>query len=613
MKSIPILSRILIQLIFIFFFLSCDPFSYEPEGENVVDIKIPANTMSIQLGNLAQGDTIYAWGEIHFSFSNQIHRTDIVSSTLYLDTKIINSQLNYQEAPSFESYDYPNGIYTLKLVVLSKTNSGSLADKLNTEVFRNEYSWIMYIDNSPLPTQGIQMSETADGRLKLTWNKYNGPGFQNYTLSYGHDHFNTSENHQILISNPNVTEWVDSDFVGGYASVSFVLKAKNRSSNSILLSKTFTKTEITTLGNNSQNTITVNYTKTPFAGNFNKYILQRRVNIFNLETFYDIDSTDDINKTSLRDSSIIFGSPLLYRVLTRAVRSGVYSDLKESQFGELKFIPISRLYYFPEKQSIYLYGDNSVQRIDPLTLDILASSNDAYEFEISSNGNHAVSLGSDHYGPANWRKKVHVMNPMTLAKEKTISLDKVFNKSQIHTHRAFPDDAGNVLMNVYSTAINIFFRGTTVMGLSSETIKIFEPYLHYIYEATPDRKYFTQSDGLAFHVADTSIVQVDNWPSYKHWVNDHDYIKSNPNGQIEIIDATTQQVVTTYTLSQSIELTGISLDLANKMLGGKSGQYYWIFSTENGSLLKKIPVSQPCFFASSTLFSQNGYVLKLKL
>jgi hypothetical protein len=181
-----------------------------PDSDNVA-----ASLSLIDLVNYNQGDTIDLFGTTSFNFSLSGNHGAIESGTIFLGNGDSWTRLSNTNGNSFtiNLKQLTNGIFVLRLELITKTGSGSLADAVGAEKFNLTLKWVVRVDLS-LPPLPVPTFSVEDGYLTLRWLPYSKSNFQYYevkrTLWNG-----SSVLYQI--NDKQTSTWRDEDYVGGYA------------------------------------------------------------------------------------------------------------------------------------------------------------------------------------------------------------------------------------------------------------------------------------------------------------------------------------------------------------------------------------------------------------
>lgn len=191
---------------------------YEPEGEFVAKPQ-PADYSKVKLSLDALEDTVYisAYTQVTYSIQDfePLGYSDVF---VWIGDELIYEGNSFVGVINIDPLAIGTGVYKLRLELLTSSGSGSLADKMLLEYTTLYKEVVLVIEADPPPPRVLTV-KAEDGTLMLRWNAFTEWNFANYVIfKYtswnGVDYFmvKTTE-----INDPQITEWRDEGFVGGYA------------------------------------------------------------------------------------------------------------------------------------------------------------------------------------------------------------------------------------------------------------------------------------------------------------------------------------------------------------------------------------------------------------
>jgi hypothetical protein len=316
-KNIGIIERI--SLFFIFCFISCE---YNPSGSYHKDISIQVPQVHVTLNN--NSDTIAVCQTAYFEYSVDIGACKLYKINFYLDDEIIYTSREKATSIPFLSRNYEDGIYTLTMEIITGSGTGSLADNLGEEVFIFYKNWVVLIYNGPPTPVEIKNIQFVNGRLEITWQKYDKPNFWRYNLYRGsitrYGYFSSKMITHFI--DQNITSCIDWGYIGGDITYRVDVNALGIVAEGIPMDFSFRKTEI--IGYEILDSIKVRliWSKCPVPLNFYKYTLEKHSRpdiiggLISYEEFYT--STD----TTWIDNDVNNGDTYYYRIIT-------YSDASD--------------------------------------------------------------------------------------------------------------------------------------------------------------------------------------------------------------------------------------------------------------------------------------------
>lgn len=195
------------------FLLGC---AYEPSEEFFNEVKSIEPLFSIDLSEYNDRDTILLEQPTTFNFNVDIsHPSTIQIAEVLLDSKPIVASYSGTGVFTLSQSYIAIGTHLLTIQFKAKSNSGSLADKLDAETFQIWRSWVLKVvryDNDPPPTPELNITE-MNGRLRLDWTRFTKKNFISYKLTVS-----GTPNREIVFNDSLSTFWVDSSFLWGSAS-----------------------------------------------------------------------------------------------------------------------------------------------------------------------------------------------------------------------------------------------------------------------------------------------------------------------------------------------------------------------------------------------------------
>lgn len=200
-------------------FLSRCAFDSNDEHFNTLAIPDPTtigvslNTIDLAKYNL--GDTIDLYGTTSFSFSLIGNHGEIESATVFLSSS--GNSWNHLSTGRTNSFridrsQLSNGTFVLRLDIIARTGSGSLADVVGAEKFNITQKWVVRVDVSP-PQQPVPTLSVEHGFLTLQWPAYSKPNFQSYVVKRK---LASGASQTFEIKDKQTNRWQDENYTGGH-------------------------------------------------------------------------------------------------------------------------------------------------------------------------------------------------------------------------------------------------------------------------------------------------------------------------------------------------------------------------------------------------------------
>ncbi len=352
----------LICLCFLVMLSNC-VFESEDEYFNKLAIPDPTNVRGIStvdLTNYNPGDTIDLFGTTSFEFSLKGNHGKIESGTVFLSGS--GDSWNFITDDAISSFkidmgELSNGISVLKLNLITKTGSGSLADVVGAEKFNITMKWVVRVDLSP-PTQPMPTLGIVNGFLTLQWAAYTRPNFQSYVVKR---ELPSGASQTFEIKDTQTACWRDQNYVGGYISAieySVSIVSETGTSTSIPIMRT-DPINIRFSFNNTDSTFTLKWKPTEFYGTFKNYR-------FTEGSAREITSLTNINDSTLtyKLSTILFGGDFYIGLKVQSNSEGIpeYPNWNICKLGTpLTFAPVGKIMFNPHLNS--LIGVNADKKL----------------------------------------------------------------------------------------------------------------------------------------------------------------------------------------------------------------------------------------------------------
>jgi hypothetical protein len=198
--------------------LFCATCEYAPEGEYHVEVKKITDAPELKIKLNFDSDTLY----IAANYNTTVEYSTTDPLVKYASFFLNDNQLAISGPSGFFYIQYDNSKYQidvpyiLEVSFFRSSGSGSLADKLESEGFLYSREIVVYFVNEEIMVPQITSVINEKGRLKITWERYNGFGFKNYYVRL-------PETANIaIISDQNITSCYYDGYIG-YGTVFEVL------------------------------------------------------------------------------------------------------------------------------------------------------------------------------------------------------------------------------------------------------------------------------------------------------------------------------------------------------------------------------------------------------
>jgi hypothetical protein len=215
-------------------------------------------------------DTIVIWTNTYFNYNFSSDKQPIWGLEFdYFGKKFTKEGSNgyFEIDPSGQ----PDGVYKLKLLLYTRSGTGSLADNLGAEAYVFEKEWTLVVEKPVAPTSQITGTTIEDGFLTIQWEKCEQAYFHSYEIIVNDSGLH--KNYRRRIYDADITSLTDSFFVGG--KVDFTLLVHYYGADKMVYhstSKVYVyRFPITLMFSESNDSLTVKWRNIPFRHTTYKY------------------------------------------------------------------------------------------------------------------------------------------------------------------------------------------------------------------------------------------------------------------------------------------------------------------------------------------------------
>jgi hypothetical protein len=349
------------------FLFACD---YSPSGSHYQDLD-PKPRLQYKINLNEQGDTLYARGTVTYEYTvltggRQVHATE-----LWLGERQLHQSITRSGTAKINTAEFAEGYHILRVLVRASTGTGSLADHAGSEQLQVYQTWVVKIENAaPTPTKLISI-KGEEGTLRLKWEPYNRRYIKNYIVRRFN---NLGQEIKKVTLPPDVTTWDDVHYVGGDSYYSIGVEDQDkRIAESERVFFTAPIPRLLTHEYTNDNGLKLTFSRSRFYSNFGNYYFQlyyeNRSNIAEYEI-------TEINDTVLTVTDVPFGTQLQYVLNSVAESFSLYS-IVTSDNGTLpglgvenRFTPFNRSHFSPENNLFYDFSGSELKVIDGNTLEV---------------------------------------------------------------------------------------------------------------------------------------------------------------------------------------------------------------------------------------------------
>lgn len=203
---------------------------YSPSGSNYNELsdEIDPITYNISITpSLEVNDTIKVSGGININYNFDIGDKELDEFRMWLDEDSSRNLANaswheLKETIWFDTRHFDDGLHSLNFKVKTSTGTESITDKMRLNRVEWKVTMPIWFDNAEVSSVPVTSIERRDGSLKIEWEKYERPNFQNYNLWRGsYNIINNFESHYSVNNdrkeNQSFNSVFDAAYIGGVA------------------------------------------------------------------------------------------------------------------------------------------------------------------------------------------------------------------------------------------------------------------------------------------------------------------------------------------------------------------------------------------------------------
>ncbi len=585
---------------------SCE---YVPTGTNVHNVSIPPGNINILVLNENQINVLR--GFVRISYQSILNGHTLKAVQLYLDTLFVGTSYADSGYVSFQTSNFKDSNYVLRVVLITATNSGSLADRLGSEIFYTYKEYPVTLFNAPIHQPEVLMLKAENGAMTVTWKKYTQLGFEKYLII---------RNGQTLaeLTDVNQTRYSDTTFLGGYASYQICLYAFGYQlyswSKQIDQKPLFASSEVI-----NDNKIRLHWFKWPLYPSFGSYIIVRH----DREPYPIIANINDINETTFVDESPPLAYSSFYRLIVKS-KSGLIIQSYDIRYAPPLGVPCNyqnggRFEYISQRNLYYQFSQSTSSLIDGNTFSTMYSNRTdqepswiRYGGDMSTNGEYVYVMSARNY------KIIKKLNKTNLALEKTIDFTSVFPSSSIHFENTYLGVSNNNMVITVTheeyTSINVLriYDMNSITQKASLIIRP-QPYDSWI-DISDDGKYILTSDNL-FSFQDTTIKLIGIVLRPSAFAKDNNYLVRANGRTLQLLRCSDLQVVKSVPIDMDITNGKISVDRTTGLVGIEAnwGSVYEVYDMETGEKRGSLPMVGIGFTFQNGLLFGHGRAVTIKL
>jgi hypothetical protein len=582
--------------------------SFEPGGEHFEQLDSTGKLPDIEVDLNLATDTIYIQKNEWIKFSYKTNGDKVNWAQFIINGQETSRIESKSESIQLSWYfsDVTEGTFPLVMKVFTKSQTGSIADKVGAEGFLMFKEWTIVIKGRYQMGSNIKKCEFVDGSLKIDWEMFKGTDFKSYKVYKDMDYLQNSRILVTTIHSQEQTTFIDRTYHGERSNYYIVTNDEFYSSSFFITGPLPELSASNTPGGD----ILLKWNKPPFYNNLKGYRISYRNEKGEMQQLTEINNT--------ATESWIFTSPRfaytyeLYLILL-PLTDNFYDEWNLNQFLSTK---AKADYGVPSPKFVnalgglapiaYLYEYNRIRVFDNETFlitSIIEHDAGIVRFAVSSNNKYLVSVV---YSPG--QIFLDVLNdPM---KSKQLDLSVTFPQMG---HIPSVSDIGTGIVLNNQTAVLYNYLNESKLG----EIQLVSNGL-YGNKISPSGNFFfcETYNGYEFlQYKDKQIIRLPGYNDNNEYVLHADYLPGNSeklirafNNRVEVLDCNTWKIEKTWLFSDQITEV-YNLDMKSGNLFLRVANNLILFDVENGTKEQLLTTGDSYYLSKWNLIYNNGQIL----
>lgn len=598
--------------------------TYPLEEENFVALsQEPQVAVSrMDLLNVADTFQLFARSTL-FQFKLAVENADTLKVHIYVDDRWQASVPSASGNFTLRAADFDDGYHRLRVLAVTNSGTGSLADKLSLEQIKWEKNWVFFLERKPAQPLAIRNIYPQDGRLMVEWETSEHLTEKKIILNLKQPPWTEWS---YLVSDPSKTSLADSLYVGGEIEISLQNISINPEHNSPTTTATahFYPPAIQDFSTNGHGHLEVVWSKPIFYRNSGQYRIYHDGNLIYTgneanDTIAVLDSLPFLVEETLRlrtvakNKTSAWGEEV-YATTSAGVMVGenhpwfldnLVHSAKQHEFG----------FQLNRQGLAVLYKDSVVRTIEDVVFDSYfhnAVSSDGGFLYLSSNNqlSRLNRMGDMEVVLASVTLNGEPLSPrlFSLANDRYLSFANKNGASGVFS-ASYPAD----WIYVYDLAVGEIVTQVQVPeginGVISTRLSADGKYLAVLYP------YRLEIHTLSGGEVSSTIRLEKNYKEIFFSTKEPNQLVSYYYSGVEVYDLDTHESVQ-HTLETPSILRNINYDPVTGYLGGECEDFYFVVDPISGAVVRKILVSRNTnlynFYDGSIYSLKSKLDLKLK-
>lgn len=594
------------SLIFIFLtFIGC---TFEPDGDHFIELHEQGVVPEIGVDLNFATDTIYVqkseW--IRFSYSN--NGDQVNWAQLVIDGE--ETAINDTPSGGLELRWYLEGksktVFPLELRLFTKSQTGSIADKLGAEGFLISKTWTLVVRNPDMMGVRMKKAELTDGTLKLTWDMFKGTDFKEYRIYREIDYYQQSFVQVATITAQEQTSFIDQNYHGERSRYWVVVNGQFYGP-SVSVEGPLPELKAVNLTNGD---IQLSWKKPPFYKNLKGYRIAYRNDTGSIEPIGEITDTG-IESFTIPNPKFAFSYEFYLVMIPKS--ESYYDDWALNQFLSTragstygKITPIfTQAYAGSEPVSFLLNNYQRIIAFDHRSFAPLREFGYGVNiswFDVSSNNHYLVCK-------LNTPATIVLEDLVNSTNTKKLNLSSTFPEMG---HIASVSDQGTGIVLNGQTAV--LFDYVHEQKIAEITLQFNNLFANKI--SASGNFFFCETNAYEyFRYKDQQIVRLPDFNPDKDYVLHADYLPGQQekliqsfSNRVEMIDCNTWHVEKQWTFSEPITEV-YNLDMKNGQLFYRQGNQLRLLNVFTGNREDLCTTGESYYLNKWMLFYNHGQIL----
>ena len=582
--------------------------TFEPSGEHFEELDSTGKVPEIEVDLNFATDTIYIQKNEWLNFSYKTNGDQVNSAQFIIngkETGVFESKSGSIQLSWYFS-DVTEGTFPLVMEVFTKSQTGSIMDKIGGEGFLLSHTWTIVVKDFYEMGSKINKVEFVDGSLKIDWEMFKGMDFKSYKVYKDMDYLLNSRILVATINSQEQTSFIDKTYHGERSDY-YIVTNDDFYGPSYFITGPLPELSASNTPNGD---ILLKWKKPPFYKNLKGYRISFR------DEKAEMQQLTEINNTST-ESWIITSPRFAYTyelyLIMLPLTDNFYDEWNLNQFLSTKATAnygVSSPKFVNALGGLapitYLYEYNRIRVFDNVKFSItsiIEHNPGIGRFDVSSNNKFLVSV-------LNSPSQMYLDDLTDPNNSKPLDLSVTFPQMG---HIASVSDIGTgVVLNNQTAVLYNYLNGSKLGEIQLVSNGL------YGNKISPSGNFFfceTYNGYEYFQYKDKQIIRLPGYSDNNEYVLHADYLPGNSeklirafNNRIEVLDCNTWKIEKTWPFTDQITEV-YNLDMKGGKLFLRVANNLILFDVLNGVKEQLGTTGDSYYLNKWTLFYNNRQLL----